>query len=44
DNDNDNSAFMPGMDNIPLVKYLFGYESKQRTKRELIILLKPVII
>ena len=37
-------AFAPVLGNIPLVKYLFGNETKRSTKRELIILLKPVII
>lgn len=38
------SSFLPGMENVPLVKYLFGHESKQTVKRELIVLLKPVIL
>ncbi|MCI5221002.1 MAG: type II and III secretion system protein, partial [Candidatus Electrothrix sp. LOE2] len=33
-----------GTENIPYLKYLFGYEEKQKTKRELIILLRPRII
>jgi general secretion pathway protein D/MSHA biogenesis protein MshL len=42
---NDNqSNFAPVMGDIPLVKYLFGYEEKTKNKRELIILLKPRII
>jgi len=36
--------FAPVVGKIPLVKYLFGYEEKVNQKRELIILLKPVII
>lgn len=36
--------FAPGLGSIPLIRYLFGYEKKTVTKRELIILLKPVII
>jgi general secretion pathway protein D/MSHA biogenesis protein MshL len=36
--------FLPVLGNIPLVKYLFGYEEKVHRKRELIILLKPVVI
>lgn len=36
--------FLPIMGEIPIVKYLFGYEEKVHSKRELIILLKPVII
>lgn len=37
-------TFVPGTNKIPLFKYLFGYEEKTKTKRELIILLKPRII
>ena len=36
--------FIPGTENIPFFKYLFGYEETQKVKRELIILLKPRII
>jgi general secretion pathway protein D/MSHA biogenesis protein MshL len=36
--------FAPVLGDIPLVKYLFGYEEKVQRKRELIILLKPRII
>ncbi|MBU3945506.1 MAG: pilus (MSHA type) biogenesis protein MshL [Proteobacteria bacterium] len=36
--------FAPVLGDIPLVKYLFGYEEKIKNKRELIILLKPRII
>ncbi|MDJ0623433.1 MAG: pilus (MSHA type) biogenesis protein MshL [Desulfocapsaceae bacterium] len=43
--DEDNTSnFAPGMRNVPLIKYLFGYEQKQKFNRELIILLKPVVI
>lgn len=38
------SAFAPGLGNIPVLKYLFGHESKITQKRELIILLRPQII
>ncbi len=42
---NDNTgSFAPVVGDIPLVKYLFGYEEKIKNKRELIILLKPRII
>lgn len=42
---NDNTgSFAPVMGDIPLIKYLFGYEEKTKNKRELIILLKPRII
>ena len=37
-------TFVPGTSSIPFFKYLFGYETKTDRKRELIILLKPVII
>ena len=44
-NVNDNtSAFAPGLGNIPVLKYLFGYDKKISQKRELIILLRPQII
>ncbi|CAK8721066.1 Pilus (MSHA type) biogenesis protein MshL [Candidatus Electrothrix laxa] len=36
--------FLFGTENIPYLKYLFGYEEKQKSKRELIILLRPRII
>ena len=36
--------FAPVVGDIPLIKYLFGYEEKVKHKRELIILLKPRII
>ncbi len=36
--------FLFGTKNIPYLKYLFGYEDKKKTKRELIILLRPRII
>ena len=36
--------FAPVLGSIPLVKYLFGYEEKVSKKRELIILLKPIIM
>ncbi|HHO48104.1 MAG TPA: pilus (MSHA type) biogenesis protein MshL [Desulfobacteraceae bacterium] len=38
------SAFAPVVGNIPLVKYLFGFEEKRMEKRELVILLTPKII
>lgn len=42
---NDNTgSFAPVVGDIPLVKYLFGYEEKTKNKRELIVLLKPRII
>lgn len=36
--------FAPVVGEIPIVKYLFGYEEKIKTKRELVILLTPKII
>ncbi|WP_205218783.1 pilus (MSHA type) biogenesis protein MshL [Desulforhopalus vacuolatus] len=36
--------FLPILGDIPVIRYLFGYETKKRTKRELIILLRPKII
>jgi general secretion pathway protein D/MSHA biogenesis protein MshL len=36
--------FIFGTENIPYLKYLFGYETKTKLKRELIILLRPRII
>ncbi len=36
--------FAPGVGDIPVVKYLFGYEEKTLQKRELVILLTPRII
>ena len=36
--------FLYGTEDIPYLKYLFGYEEKKKTKRELIILLRPYII
>ncbi|PIE64767.1 MAG: pilus (MSHA type) biogenesis protein MshL [Desulfobacterales bacterium] len=42
---NDTQAdFLPILGDIPVVRYLFGYEQKIKRKRELIILLKPRII
>ena len=37
-------AFAPLLGDIPILKYLFGYETKEHIKRELIILLRPRII
>lgn len=36
--------FAPLLGSIPIIKYLFGYETKEMVKRELIILLRPRII
>jgi len=44
DMNDDQANFAPVLGDIPLVKYLFGYEEKIKNKRELIILLKPRII
>nr|WP_320010968.1 pilus (MSHA type) biogenesis protein MshL [uncultured Desulfobulbus sp.] len=37
-------SFAPGVGDIPVLKYLFGYEEKTVQKRELVILLTPRII
>ncbi len=37
-------AFAPVVGEIPVVKYLFGYEEKKKERRELVILLTPRII
>ncbi|WP_176761225.1 pilus (MSHA type) biogenesis protein MshL [Desulforhopalus singaporensis] len=42
--DQKNGEFAPILGDIPLLRYLFGYEEKQTLKRELIILLRPRII
>ncbi|MGR0481906.1 MAG: hypothetical protein ACTFAL_11045 [Candidatus Electronema sp. V4] len=42
--DTKDGSYLPGAKNIPYLKYLFGYEEKMKTKRELIILLRPRII
>lgn len=36
--------FLPVLGDIPLMRYLFGYEEKTNEKKELIILLKPTIL
>jgi type II secretory pathway component GspD/PulD (secretin) len=36
--------YLPGAKDVPYLKYLFGYETKSKSKRELIILLRPRII
>lgn len=42
--DDTEGNFAPLVGQIPLLRYLFGYEEKVKEKRELIILLKPRII
>ncbi|WP_417911014.1 hypothetical protein [Candidatus Electronema sp. PJ] len=37
-------SYLPGAKDVPYLKYLFGYEEKKKTKRELIMLLRPRII
>lgn len=37
-------SFAPGVGDVPVLKYLFGYEEKTMQKRELVILLTPTII
>jgi MSHA type pilus biogenesis protein MshL len=44
DDNDEQGEFLPILGEIPIVKYLFGYEEKVRTKRELIILLKPIVL
>ncbi len=44
DVNDDQENFAPVVGEIPIVKYLFGYEEKIKHKRELIVLLKPRII
>lgn len=44
DMNDEKGNFAPVVGDIPLLKYLFGYEEKVKNKRELIILLKPRII
>ncbi len=44
DMNDETGNFAPVVGDIPLIKYLFGYEEKVKNKRELIILLKPRII
>jgi general secretion pathway protein D/MSHA biogenesis protein MshL len=39
-----NGNSVPGLGNIPVIKYLFGTEEKKLQKRELVILLTPKII
>jgi general secretion pathway protein D/MSHA biogenesis protein MshL len=40
----DGNTIIPGTQDIPYLKYLFGYEEKSKSKSELIILLRPRII
>lgn len=42
--DDTQGDFAPILGDIPVIRYLFGYEAKVKEKRELIILLKPRII
>lgn len=42
--DKKDGQFAPVLGSIPLVKYLFGYDSNAATRTELIILLKPTIL
>ncbi|MCI5144796.1 MAG: hypothetical protein D3923_04545 [Candidatus Electrothrix sp. AR3] len=44
DTEDKEGDFLYGTEDIPYLKYLFGYEEKKRTKRELIILLRPYIV
>jgi type II secretory pathway component GspD/PulD (secretin) len=44
DTDQTTGEFAPLLGDIPILRYLFGYEEKEHLKRELIILLRPRII
>ncbi|BHH86317.1 pilus (MSHA type) biogenesis protein MshL [Desulforhopalus sp. 52FAK] len=44
DTESSSGEFAPLLGDIPILKYLFGYEEKEHIKRELIILLRPRII
>jgi general secretion pathway protein D/MSHA biogenesis protein MshL len=44
DTESSTSQFMPILGDIPVLRYLFGYEEKEHIKRELIILLRPRLI
>src|SRR5262245_4899210 len=44
DTDSVSMAGIPGMDRVPLLKYLFGTETKTRTEGELIVVLTPHIV
>jgi general secretion pathway protein D/MSHA biogenesis protein MshL len=44
DTNDDQDNFAPVVGDIPVLKYLFGHSEKIKQKRELLILLKPVII
>ena len=44
DDRDESGEFLPILGEIPVIKYLFGYEEKLHTKRELIILLKPIVL
>ena len=42
--DSTTGDFAPIVGDVPLIRYLFGYEEKLKEKRELVILLTPKII
>jgi general secretion pathway protein D/MSHA biogenesis protein MshL len=44
DVEDNKGEFAPILGDVPILKYLFGYEEKEHLKRELIILLRPRII
>ncbi len=44
DTDQTVGEFAPLLGDIPILRYLFGYEEKEHSKRELIILLRPRLI
>lgn len=43
-NDKTTGAFAPLLGDIPLLRYMFGYEEKIKEKRELVVLLTPRIM
>src|SRR5262245_6642447 len=44
DSDSISMAGIPGLERVPLLKYLFGTETKTRTEGELIVVLTPHIV
>jgi general secretion pathway protein D/MSHA biogenesis protein MshL len=42
--DKKDGQFAPVLGDIPIIKYLFGYDSNSLIKKELIILLKPTLL
>lgn len=44
DSKQNTGEFAPGLGDVPVLKYFFGYQEKKHNKRELIVLLRPRII